>query len=99
MIEFREFAFIAHFEITETKAGVDMKISETDGEMLSVSVDKLNFSKIICYAGHLAEIRYPQKIGNGENLIVVDQGSLYISSGVRTGGKSYPRGISVGDNL
>ena len=85
----------AHLEITETKAGVDMKISNTDGEMLSMSVNKLNFSKIICYTSHLAEIRYPQKIGNGEDLIVVDQGSLYISSGVKIGGESYPRGISA----
>lgn len=71
------------------------KVSETDGEMLSVSVDKFNVCKIIRYAGQLAEIKELQKIGDGEDVLIVNQGSLYISSGVRIGGKSYPRGISA----
>ncbi|KAB8202222.1 hypothetical protein BDV34DRAFT_228549 [Aspergillus parasiticus] len=88
-------AIIAKLQIEEIKAGVTMKVSETDGEMLSVSVDKFNVCKIIRYAGQLAEIRDLQKIGNGEDVFIINQGSLYISSGVRTGGKSYPRGISA----
>ncbi|RAQ54749.1 hypothetical protein AFGD_003930 [Aspergillus flavus] len=88
-------AIIAKLQIEETKAGVAMKVSETDGEMLSVSVDKFNVCKIIRYAGQLTEIKELQKIGNGEDVFIINQGSLYISSGVRIGGKSYPRGISA----
>lgn len=72
-----------------------MKVSETDGEMLSVSVDKFNVSTIIRYVGQIMEIKDLQKIANGEDFFIIDQGSLYISSGVRIGGKSYPRGISA----
>ena len=86
---------MAKLQIEETKAAVAMKISETDGEMLSVSIDKLNVSKIIRYAGQLAEIKDLRKIGNGEDFFIIDQGSLCISSGVRIGGESYPRGISA----
>lgn len=91
----REFGFIGQLQIEETKAGVDMKISETDGEMLSVSIDKLNLTQIIRYAGHLAGINGLQNIGNGENLFIIDKGSLYISSGVRIGSKSYPKGFTA----
>ncbi|KAB8277138.1 hypothetical protein BDV30DRAFT_245504 [Aspergillus minisclerotigenes] len=72
-----------------------MEASKMDGEMPSVSVDKFNVCKIIRYAGQLAEISELQKIGNGEDVFIINQGSLYISSGLRIGGKSYPRGISA----
>lgn len=90
----RGFALSAHLEIEEIKAGVDMKVSETDGEMLNVSIKKLNVARLIRFTGYLAEIESMKKIGNAD-FFVIEEGSLYISSGVTIGSKPYPRGITA----
>lgn len=91
----REFALSAHLEIEEIKAGVDMKISETDGEMLNMSIKKLNVARLIRFTGYLAGIESLKKIGNAEDFFLIDEGSLCISSGVTIGSKPYPLGITA----
>ena len=91
----REFALSAHLEIEEIKARVDMKISETDGEMLNVSIEKLNVAQLIRFTGYLAEVESLKKIGNAEDFFLIEEGSLYISSGVMIGSNPYPRRITA----
>lgn len=72
-----------------------MKISETDGEMLNVSIKKLNVAQLIRFTGYLAEVESLKKIGNAEDFFLIEEGSLYISSGVMIGSNPYPRRITA----